>query len=325
MPDYFRGEYWIEDGEVTFADGDVGNFNHEGVAAERAASELADLCNVDYEGGDWEQLGKDLVEAAAGEVLDPEMAPDDAEEAAKVLLQANGKDPAEYADLIACALFLSGADPREYAMQHWGWIWCKDDWFGLATWDESTKADLVSGVHSILEDNGFYDGDEGDAGEEHPYDHELTIHTLDGKSLYLTLRQIETGESGERTEPPTGPSAQLRQMDVAAQPAHYGARLGDSRELAGLLVDLLLLECPRMETLKAGKVKLTDEERDEVMKAGAVWHHAWKDGEQKPSPGVWKSIVRGKPWYVCNTHRAGTAKPTLRGAIKAFEFIKTTA
>lgn len=84
------------------------------------------------------------------------------------------------------------------------------------------------------------------------------------------------------------------------------------------------MECPRMDTLKAGKVKLTDEEREQVMKAGAVWHHN-AVGQEKPTPGVWKSVVRGKTWYVCNTHRAGTAKPTLKGAIKAFDFIKTTS
>ena len=30
-------------------------------------------------------------------------------------------------------------------------------------------------------------------------------------------------------------------------------------------------------------------------------------------------------WYVCNTHRAFQCKPTLKGAIKSYDFIETTA
>jgi len=79
---------------------------------------------------------------------------------------------------------------------------------------------------------------------------------------------------------------------------------------------------PAMVTLKKNKVKLTDDERNEVMKAKAVWHHGPK-GEA--TPAVWKSVVKGQTWYVTNTHRAYQAKKTLKAAIKAFDFIKTTA
>ncbi len=79
---------------------------------------------------------------------------------------------------------------------------------------------------------------------------------------------------------------------------------------------------PTMKALKKGKVKLTDEERKKVMDAGAVWHYSH---ENKPTPAVWKSVVRGKTWYCCNTHRAGVCKPTLKGAIAAFKWVETTA
>lgn len=79
---------------------------------------------------------------------------------------------------------------------------------------------------------------------------------------------------------------------------------------------------PTMKTLKLNRTELDDDERRLVMKRGAVWHHG-KDS--KPSPAVWKSEIRGKTYYVCNTHRAMRVKPTLKGAIRAFDFIKTTA
>ena len=79
---------------------------------------------------------------------------------------------------------------------------------------------------------------------------------------------------------------------------------------------------PKMETLKNNKKPLTEEERKEVMDKGAVWTFGPNGA---PSPAVWKAKVNGKMWYVCNTHRAFQCKPTLKGAINAYDFIETTA
>ena len=86
--------------------------------------------------------------------------------------------------------------------------------------------------------------------------------------------------------------------------------------------ELTVEASPRMKTLKENKQPLTDEERQKVMEAGAVWHFT---GDEKPTPAIWKAEVKGETWYVCNTHRAFQAKPTLSQALKAFQFIKTTA
>ena len=88
------------------------------------------------------------------------------------------------------------------------------------------------------------------------------------------------------------------------------------------ICESLLLESPQLSTLKAHRAKLTTTERNAVINAGAVWHHG-ENGAR--TPGVWKSVVKGKTWFVCNTHRAYQAKPTLRGAISAFKFIQSTA
>lgn len=85
----------------------------------------------------------------------------------------------------------------------------------------------------------------------------------------------------------------------------------------------ILTESPEMKTLKKNKKPLTDDERKLVMSNDAVWHHGPK-GEE--TPAVWKSVINGKTWYVTNTHRAYQAKPTIKGAIKAYhDFIKSTA
>ena len=79
---------------------------------------------------------------------------------------------------------------------------------------------------------------------------------------------------------------------------------------------------PELDVLKKNRRSLSSQERKQVLEAGAVWHHG-PNGEK--TPAIWKSIVNGKTWYVCNTHRAYQCKSTLKGAIKAFDFIETTS
>jgi len=80
---------------------------------------------------------------------------------------------------------------------------------------------------------------------------------------------------------------------------------------------------PRWKVLKKNQVKLTDGERDEVMRRKAVWHHGPNGAE---TPAVWKAVVGGKPWYVTNTHRAYNVCPSCKGAIGRYhDFIKSTA
>lgn len=98
----------------------------------------------------------------------------------------------------------------------------------------------------------------------------------------------------------------------------FGFETEDPEEINAAIV----LATPEMKSLKKNKVKMSDEERDQAMRAGAVWHHG-PAGEE--TCGIQKATIKGKDWYWCATHRAYQAKPTLKGAIKAFEFIKTTS
>ena len=77
--------------------------------------------------------------------------------------------------------------------------------------------------------------------------------------------------------------------------------------------------------LQKNRVPLTDEERAEVMKRQAVWHHG-PNGE--PTPAVWKSVDKktGKTSYVTHTHRAYQSRSDLNSAIGRYhKFIKETA
>ena len=80
-------------------------------------------------------------------------------------------------------------------------------------------------------------------------------------------------------------------------------------------IDNLFEKGPELKTLKDNKVKLEPEEREEAIKAGAVWHHG-PNGE--PTCAIWKAVVNGKTWYGCNTHRCYQVKSTLKAAIRAY-------
>ncbi len=78
------------------------------------------------------------------------------------------------------------------------------------------------------------------------------------------------------------------------------------------------------KALKKNKIKLTDDERDQAMKAGAVWHPS---NHPKSVCAIWKSkTAGGKTVFGCNTHRVYQTAPTLKGAIKKFhDVVKDSA
>ena len=77
------------------------------------------------------------------------------------------------------------------------------------------------------------------------------------------------------------------------------------------------------KALKKNKMVLSPEEREEVMSRKAVWHDG-PNGEE--TAAVWKTKTKsGQIKFICNTHRAWAIKDTLKAAINAFKFIKTTA
>jgi hypothetical protein len=89
-------------------------------------------------------------------------------------------------------------------------------------------------------------------------------------------------------------------------------------------INVLLEKKSKFKKLEDKKKPLTPEERAEVMKRKAIWHHGPNGA---PSPAVWKSVDdKGKSTYITHTHRAYNTAPTLKGAIgKYHSFIKSTS
>jgi hypothetical protein len=241
---YFKGEYWIEaDGTIWFADGDVGDYNHEGYATLCAQGELAGLVGFSFD--DLEDFEERLKEEAEDAGYSDDEAVNKtgwwARDVAEYLLKKRDLNPDDCDDLVTVAL--GSGDAREYAMEKWGWIWCRGYWFGLKEWNEKTKKALITGVNNILDENGFFTetdetsynkdaetGEEVDAsGDINPLDQELNINCMSGTSIFTTLRKLETGEEGSgMPNTQAGPNAQLIKQDVQGQPGYYGSKLGDS-------------------------------------------------------------------------------------------------
>ena len=74
----------------------------------------------------------------------------------------------------------------------------------------------------------------------------------------------------------------------------------------------------KYDKARDNQVKLTPEERKQAMDAGCKWSNG--------DCAIWKhKDSKGKVWYNANTHRAWNSKPTLKGIINAWDFIKSTA
>lgn len=158
-----RGEYWIQDGRVDFADGDLGDQNHEMVALNHVASEHIDNL-LDYA----EELGVGTEEfdrygespwGTASEILN----------AIFQALLERGVASVKISESIIKRLgikmevykMLGGSgDPRLYVMKNEGWIAVRSNNIELFGYDANKKRQLVQGLEDILDEEGIEEPDD---------------------------------------------------------------------------------------------------------------------------------------------------------------------
>jgi len=123
------------------------------------------------------------------------------------------------------------------------------------------------------------------------------------------LRQLYGGEAPPITSPASlAGAALLRRFGVEPEMYEAAGALASVRATA-------LAESVQIKTLKDHQKPLSEPERQQVMKAKAVWHMG-KDGG--PSPAVKKSVVRGRTYFWSATHRCYQSASTLKQAIRDF-------
>lgn len=190
-----RGEYWIQEGRVDFADGDVGDQNHEMIALNSIAADHLDSL-MDYA----EELNIDRDELGGMD--------DDPSQAAYHLINSiyhtlleNGVDSVKISEQIIRRLGINmevykllggGGDARLYVMKKDGWIAVRSNNIELFGYDANKKKQLSSGLEDILDQEGIEESDD-EIGFS-VYDHKTN------RSFDATLADIKNTNSFARPQ-----------------------------------------------------------------------------------------------------------------------------
>lgn len=162
----FRGEYWIQDGYVQFADADVGDVGHEGIVIENAAGQVLSELGIETFGDHVyiQDHDEDIFEAMQDGLTEEQMERYRNGEEVKVMIEY-GKtvlNNPKFENLVLAAF--DKIDVRRFAMREWGWKAIRGD--NVDTWN-LTSEDLKK-ISSGL----------GEA-----YDSEITQYEQNNKSV----------------------------------------------------------------------------------------------------------------------------------------------
>jgi hypothetical protein len=148
----FRGEFWIQGGQAMGADGEINDYNHEGMAIETAQQMIMD------NEGDWEEWKQNAAKEKYQEALQQATTPqlqqqvqmkwndDGGEEFLMEALREQGVENATY--MVAEGM----GDVRKWAMEHLGWKRLQG--VNVETWNilPADLRDIADGVWDAYQD-----------------------------------------------------------------------------------------------------------------------------------------------------------------------------
>ena len=214
MSDLVLGEYWIKpNGDVDYADGDAGEFNHDDRVIEWAQCEI--LCQLAMDTD--QEFDEDFVLECVKDEFNKmtfkayiESLTDD---------ERQGHSDTWWNDVYSIAT-IQHSCPKDWALENLGWIWVRRTHIGCYEYTSETRKHIRRGLEEILDQEGL--GDETD-------EMEFTIQFCSGRNttVYATLRDLQ-----EENQPQRGPliaekSAQLEALDRAAMSETYKGKMGD--------------------------------------------------------------------------------------------------
>lgn len=150
-----QGEYWItESGETMFADGDVGDDNHETRVLSHARLLLMDALNLATP-EDMADVRSWMANLGKALGLDADLASDrEWRDAIHRCAEGVGADPEECHRLFAVAQDTPESNPREFAMREWGWVWVNGHDVACWTLDRETVGRIRRGLVRLLDEEG---------------------------------------------------------------------------------------------------------------------------------------------------------------------------
>jgi hypothetical protein len=169
-------EYWIrEDGDVDFADGEIGYINHEGIVIDSVQRDIVEACEQEFDVtrkswgsrsfSDDEYVHWDEFKAALAEAYAKHLSRQNPAKK-KLYKQLLRNDPDRLTVAAAAKAGVKRAawdtaegvgDARDYAMQYWGWKTYRRG--SIDTWRFTTNdlQAIVRGIESIADQEGWSD------------------------------------------------------------------------------------------------------------------------------------------------------------------------
>lgn len=193
-----RGEYWIEDGHVQFADGDIGDYNHEGYAIMSVVGQYQDEI-IDFaeklriendktrDGRIYEpdsELTQELMTQIYEKLTERTKRPMDSSQAISYIMRTIGCNKDAY-DILC-----GGGDGRMYAMEYYGWIAVRSNNVEFYGWDQQKKNQIANGIRDIINEEDYSASENLD-----PNEVELWLEDLKNKKTWeTTLAELEEPE-----------------------------------------------------------------------------------------------------------------------------------
>lgn len=189
------GEYWVIDGQVDFADGDVGDRNHEMIAIDSIVSQyvdrvesLADELDIPTDFHRYDEPDPEGIQQVLNQIHDAlttdSTPPMNDQQANAYMMQHIGCDKEAY------KVLWGGGDAREYVIEHMGWIAVRSNNVEVFGYDAQRQKEIADAIRNILYEEQGLEDDSYQAEEV-----ELSIYDYhSNKSWYVTLADLESPE-----------------------------------------------------------------------------------------------------------------------------------
>ncbi len=152
-----RGEWWFQDGQAVYADGDTGDMNHEAFVIDSLRRQIIDELGADADGldyvGDFDAVADDIFNSIGDEFTPEEKEQWSNEQYTSVIwsyLKRTGNK--NLLEKMAYA-FSNTHDPREYALIHWKWQRVKGNNIQTQTLTEQDLKNIVRGLSDAYGDD----------------------------------------------------------------------------------------------------------------------------------------------------------------------------
>lgn len=240
-PIYLHGEYWFDDsGDAMYADGDVGDMNHEAYVIQRCIYDVLGSFDI-HDDSEYPSIEKN--EDVILEIIVDSMNIEDENEKYEKLQELKDDPASAIIDYLKTQNFPnaeetvfiaydSRGDAREFAIKNWGWSRVHGKHIEVQTLNSETLKNVKRGILNALEQEGkLYSEDDYEAAGKAEYN----ISTYTGRRYTIKLDDMSSPENISDLEPiiqpdKTAAGEQLRDLDIKSMNPYYQSKgiIGDS-------------------------------------------------------------------------------------------------